>query len=181
MKRSVIALAAFAVLAAPGSMSCSTTPSGSQSTSMPSTPPPAPKPVAHVGDTLELNRIGNGTIAVTLVQVINPATVPQGIGEDPSKTRIATKLKITNTGKSTIVGDANNNVAVIGSDDHSYSADFADVTECTNFVYGQFLLAPDESTTGCVVFTLPPGITPAKVKYMPSSGISHDVGEWLNP
>jgi hypothetical protein len=55
------------------------------------------------------------------------------------------------------------------------------VTECEDFTYGWFLIAAGDSKSGCVTFGLPPGVAPAKVKYSPSSGISHDVGEWLNP
>ncbi|MGH3634134.1 MAG: DUF4352 domain-containing protein [Mycobacterium sp.] len=117
---------------------------------------------------------------MTLMQVINPATVPNGWGA-AGKTYIATKLTITNSGTSTIVGNGNSDVSVVGSDDQSYSADFAVVTECKDFAYGWFLLAAGASKTGCVVFALPQGIAPVKVKYVPSSGVSHDVGEWLNP
>lgn len=142
---------------------------------------PAPKTPAHVGATLDLARIGNGKMSVTLVQVIDPATIPAGMGGDPGKVYIATKLVITNTGTATIVGDANNDVSVVGSDEQSYRPGFATVSGCTNFTYGQFLLAEGESVTGCVSFALPPGVSPAKVRYAPSSGLSPDVGEWLIP
>lgn len=182
MKRSGVALSAFALLTICSSTSCSTgTPGGSQPVDASSTQQSsAPRPIAHVGDTLNLARIGEGQIAVLLMQIINPATVRDGLG-DLDKTYVATRLTITNTGTSTIVGDANNDVSLVGSDDQIYPADFTGVTECTNFTYGQFLLAVNQSVTGCVTFALPPGVTPVKVKYAPSSGISHDVGEWLNP
>jgi uncharacterized protein DUF4352 len=178
VKRSVVALLMFALLA----VSCSTEassvsdPRGSSSTQR----RVAPKPVAHIGATLNLMRVGDQKIAVTLERVIDPASVPPGWG-DAGKTYIATQLKISNTGTSTIVGNSNSDVSVVGSDNQTYSADFATVTECKDFAYGWFLLAAGSSTTGCVVFALPHGITPVKVKYVPSSGISHDVGEWLNP
>jgi Domain of unknown function (DUF4352) len=177
MKRYVVALLMFTMLA----VSCSTETSPASDPAVSSSRrPPAPKPVAHIGDTLDLMRVGNQKIAVTLVRVIEPATVPAGWG-DAGKTYIATQLKITNTGTSTIVGNSNSDVSVVGSDNQSYSADFTTVSECKDFAYGWFLLAAGSSTTGCVVFALPYGITPVKVKYVPSSGISHNVGEWLNP
>jgi hypothetical protein len=178
MKRSVVTLSAFALLAASCSTKTSevTGPVAFSSTQH----SPAPNQVAHVGETLNLMRIGEQKVAVTLVQVINPATVPNGWG-NVGKTYIATKLKITNTGRSTIVGNSNSDVSVVGSDNHSYRPDLATVTECEDFAYGWFLLAAGASANGCVVFGLPPGVTPLKVKYVPSSGISHDVGEWLNP
>lgn len=178
MKRYVVALLVFALLAVSCSSQASTASDPAVSSS--AQQPPAPKPVAHIGHTLNLMRVGDQKIAVTLLQVINPATVPPGQG-DVGKTYIATQLKISNPGTSTIVGNSNSDVSVIGSDNQSYSADFAAVTECKDFAYGWFLLAAGASTTGCVVFGLPQGITPVKVKYVPSSGISHDVGEWLNP
>jgi hypothetical protein len=141
---------------------------------------PAPKPVAHIGDTLNLMRVGDQKIAVTVLRIIAPATVPPGWGEI-GKTYVATQLKIGNTGTSTIVGNSNSDVALVGSDTQSYSANFTTVTECKDFAYGWFLLAPGAFTIGCVVFALPQGITAVKVKYTPSSGLSHDVGEWLNP
>lgn len=180
MKRFVVALLALALPAVPAT-SCSSGTSEESGPAVSSSTPrsPAPKPVAHLGETLDLNRIGEGKIAVTLEQIINPATVPNGEG-DPGKNYLATTLTITNTGSQTIVGNANSNVAVVGSDNHTYAADFATVVECKNFSYGWFLLPPGVSVTGCVTFGLPPGITPVKVKYMPSSGISRDVGEWLS-
>ena len=79
------------------------------------------------------------------------------------------------------MGNTNSDVSMVGSDNQSYRADFATVTECKDFVDGWFLLAAGASTTGCVVFKFPQGVTPVTVNYVPSSGISHDVGEWLNP
>jgi hypothetical protein len=178
MKRFVVTLSAFALLATSCSSEAST--ASGHAVSPPTQQTPASNPIAHVGDALNLMRIGEQKITVTLLQVINPATVPNGWG-DAGKTYIATKLKITNAGTSSIVGNTNSDVSVVGSDNHSYRADFATVTECKDFVDGWFLLAAGASTTGCVVFKLPQGVTSVKVKYAPSSGISHDVGEWLNP
>lgn len=147
-------------------------------TTFPSTPPPAPK-VARIGQTLDLMRIGEQPIAVTLVQVINPATVPNGWSE-PGKTYIATKLTIKNVGSTTIVGNSNSNVTMVGSDKQEYTADLATVIECRDFIDGWFIIPVGSTAAGCVVFKLPPGVTPAKVTYTPSSGIARDVGEWLS-
>src|SRR5690625_1875178 len=68
------------------------------------TPPSSPhRAPVYVGDTVELLRIGNGKIAVTVVQIINPATVSDYIS-DPDKTYIATVLRLRNTGSTTITG-----------------------------------------------------------------------------
>lgn len=84
------------------------------------------------------------------------------------------------TGGSAPDGAVNVNVSVVGSDDQSYTADLSnDVAECTNFESGLYHLSPGESTTGCVVFARPTGVTVAKVKYTPSEGFASDSGEWL--
>jgi hypothetical protein len=178
MRRSLVALGVLLFCA----VSCSAEPAEeSRSAPSASAQPSAPaRPAAHIGQTLNLMRIGGQKIAVTLTDVINPATVPNGWGE-PGKTYIATKLRIENAGTTTIVGNSNSDVSVVGSDDQRYEADFATVTECQDFGYGWFLIAAGSSSTGCVVFALPAGVTATKVRYAPSSGISHDVGEWLNP
>ncbi|ORW67553.1 DUF4352 domain-containing protein [Mycolicibacter senuensis] len=178
MRRSLFAL--WVVLSA---VSCSAQPPQPAKPAEPAPTPsrsPAAKPAAHVGQTLDLMRIGGQKIAVTLTEVIDPATVPNGWGE-AGKTYIATKLRIENSGTTTIVGNSNSDVSVVGSDDHDYRADFATVTECQDFGYGWFLIAAGSSSTGCVVFALPAGVSATKVRYSPSSGISQDVGEWSNP
>ncbi|HEU0189741.1 MAG TPA: DUF4352 domain-containing protein [Mycobacterium sp.] len=177
MKRFVIALAVLASLVA----GCAAKPAH---LGKPAGPPltvttPPPKTAAHLGQTLDLMRIGDQRIAVTMLQVINPATVPNGWG-DPSKNYMAAKLTITNTGTTTIVGNSSSDVVLVGSDNKDYHADLATVTECKDFVYGWFLLPAGVSQTGCVTFALPSGVTPAKVKYTPSSGIAREIGEWPN-
>lgn len=178
MRRWVVALGVLVL----SLVSCSAEPAGEArpAPSASAQQPPPTRPVAHLGQTLDLMRIGGQKIAVTLTEVIDPATVPNGWGE-AGKTYIATKLRIENAGTTTIVGNSNSDVSVVGSDDQNYQADFATVTECQDFAYGWFLLAAGSSSTGCVVFALPAGVTATKVRYSPSSGISRDIGEWVNP
>jgi hypothetical protein len=176
MKRCVAALSAFALLAA--ACSAQTSKEGQPASSTGTTSRTASKPTGHVGDTLNLTRVDGGKIDVTLTQVINPATV-EGSKAEPDKTYVATNLTIADTGTTAIEGDANVNVSLAGSDNRSYAADLNDVSECTNFDSGAFHLGPGESATGCVVFALPPGVSPTKVKYVPSAGFADDSGEWL--
>ena len=181
MKRSAGVLAALAVVAVLVT-SCLHQPPSSEGpeTTFPPTESAPRNAAARVGATLNLMRIGEQQIAVTLLQVINPATVPNNWGE-PGKNYIATRMTLTNTGTTTIVGNTNSNVTVVGSDNQEYRADFARVIECTDFVYGWFILPVGAAKTGCVTFALPTSVAPTKIRYTPSSGISHDVGEWLYP
>lgn len=180
-KATLVAVAAAVLAVLPATAGCADQTVGKEKPDIfvPNLPTPPQRPPAYVGDTLELDRIGDSRIAVTLVQVHNPATVR--FGRDPAMNYLATALRIKNLGRLTITGDANNDVSVVGSDQQSYPASLATTSDCSNFVYGQFVLAPQESATGCVTFALPTGVSPATVRYSPSSGISLDVGEWTLP
>ncbi|UQX13415.1 DUF4352 domain-containing protein [Candidatus Mycobacterium methanotrophicum] len=156
-------------------------PTGAQS----STPAAPANPVAHVGATLNLTG-ESGPLAATLSQIINPATGTDGPPTDDNgnangSTYIAAMLTINNTSTSARKDDADNDAVLIGSDNQSYTPDFHSVTECTDFSNGEYQLGPGESANGCVVFVVPPGITPAKFKYTPSSGFGNSFGEWLIP
>jgi hypothetical protein len=200
MNRRTIALVAVS-LAALALTACSTkevnqptatTSAGTVNSTVATTPssstPPTTKPskaTAHVGATLTLTG-DNATAAVTLTQVINPATGADGPPTDDNgnpngDTYVATLLTVKNTGTQSFQGDANSDSTLIGSNDQSYTADFDDVNECTNFNSGSYQLGAGESATGCVVFVLPAGVTPAKFQYSPDSGFSSNFGEWLIP
>jgi hypothetical protein len=178
MKRFVVVLGALAVVIT--SCTSEASKAGKHSKFSPGGEQTHTAKTAHVGDKISLKPIGGAKTDVTLMQVINPASIQDGMG-DADKTYIATKFTITNTGKTTVVGDANNNAKVVGSDDEVYPSDLAAVNGCTNFIDGEFLIPPGGSVTGCVSFGLPPGVTPTKIKYMPSSGIAQGIGEWRYP
>jgi len=183
MNRPIAALSVFAVAAAM-SAACS------GHTDSTSAPPAAdtsdgvslatPKPAGHTGDTLNLTRADGSTVTVTLDKVINPATVTPG-PSDPGITYFATQFTIANPGTATVNGDINTNVWAFGSDGQRYAPNLKDVGECTNFDAGMFHIAPGGAATGCVVFALPAGVSPAKVRYAPSSGFADGFGEWLFP
>lgn len=185
MNRSVAAMSLFAILAAGATASCApqnspteASPTGTAAGAASSASSTPIRPPGHVGDTVDMIRVDGSKIAVTLEQIINPATVEAGAG-DADKTYVATKLKLTDSGPAPIEGDVNINVSLVGSDDQSYTADLNNVTECTNFESGAFHLDVEESATGCVVFALPAGVSPVRVKYAPSAGFADDFGEWL--
>jgi hypothetical protein len=154
----------------------STSSSGSSSKSNSS----SSNPTAHVGSTIDVG--GSKGLAVTLNQVIDPASgADQYTTPNAGNRFIAVDVKIVNNGTAAFSDDANNDVTLIGTDNQSYTADFDNVSECTNFNSGQYTLAPGESTTGCVVFQVPDAINTAKVQFQTQSGLSQSTGEWLVP
>ena len=164
--------------AAPASQAPATTP--------PTSPPTTAAGKAHVGATLSLAGSGGDQADVTLSQVIAPATGADGPptddnGNPTTASYVATVFTVKNTGSQALQGDANSDVSVIGSDGQSYSPDFDNVNECTNFNDGSFALGAGESVNGCVVFVIPAGVTVAKVQWTPDSGFGSSFGEWLVP
>jgi Domain of unknown function (DUF4352) len=156
------------------SASVSNTPSNSAKTAAVATPA---KQQAKVGDTITIG--GAQGIAVNLSQIIDPAQgSDQYTTPDAGKHFVGVKIQVTNNGTSGFQDDVNNDVTIIGSDNQNYTADFNAITGCTNFSDGSFTLASGASTTGCVTFQLPNGVTSAKVQFAPNSGFSGDTGEW---
>ncbi|MEB3051292.1 DUF4352 domain-containing protein [Mycolicibacter sp. MYC123] len=182
MNRPDVTLAVFAMLSVAVSAGCSshaeTAPAATPGVSGPGTGTPAA--TGHIGDTLTLTRADDSPIAVTLQEVINPATPTPSPG-DPGVTYIATKLMVAAPGTAAIEGNVNINVSMVASDGQSLAPDLRNVSECANFDSGVFNLQPGQSATGCVVFALPPNVSPAKLKYLPSSGFAEDFGEWNLP
>jgi hypothetical protein len=140
----------------------------------------APASVAHVSSAISVGT-GNSKADVTLIAVTDPAHgADQFTNPDSGKRFVATQVKVANTGGGTLHDNANNGVTVVGSDNQTYTADFASLAGCTNFNSGSYTLAPAETTTGCVAFQLPTGVTPSKVRFE-LLGFGGTTGEWLVP
>lgn len=169
----------FIIVGAAGSGSrgtVNTTPA-SNSTSSSSAAAKTQRPTAKVGDTVTIG--GDQGLAVKLMQVIDPAeSSNQVVSSDAGKRFVGLKVQITNNGSSSYKDDANNNLTLIGSDNQSYTATFADISGCTNFSSGQYTLAKGSSATGCVVYQVPNGVKPSKVQFTTNSGFSGDTREW---
>lgn len=151
-------------------------------TAAPATAAPTTVPaVAHVGSALAVEDSQSNKGTVTLVQVIDPAqgsdsyTTP-----DAGKRFVGAKFTVAGTA-GTLKDDANNDATLIGSDGQTYTADFNDIAGCTNFDGGSFTVASGSSSTGCVVFQVPTGVTVAKVRFDINGGFGNSIAEWKVP
>lgn len=117
-----------------------------------------------------------------LLQVIDPAQGANQFNMPTAGTRfVATLLKITNTSATVLDESADNDTNVVGSNNEIYTAYISQVSECTDFSNSSVHLNTGESSTGCVTFEVPFGVSVVKVRYIPSSGFASDIGEWINP
>ena len=143
------------------------------------TPRSPSKLAAHPSSTLAFRDDNGVKYSVTLVNVIDPARGADQFTTPQSGYRfVATLFRITDTGNGATSDDANSDATVIGSNDQTYSADFNDVAECTNFNSGSYQLDPGQSATGCVVFQVPNGVGVKRVDWSPSGGFGASFGEW---
>lgn len=137
--------------------------------------------VARIGSAIQLSAANNAKLSVTAQQVIDPASGANEFSTPESGKRfVGVKFVISNVGSGTYNGNANNGASVIGSDGQTYTTDFNAIAGCTNFNNGDITLAPEGASTGCVVFQIPNGVTVAKVRFNPNSGLSGETGEWTN-
>ena len=136
------------------------------------------KPPPGIGAKFTVVNQHNQVESVKLVSVIDPATGQDGLGPKADDRFVGIEIQITNQSKTVDSGDANNNTSVVGSNEQVYSADFAPLSECTDFDSGQYNLSPGEPEIGCVTVQIPNGVGVAKVKYNPSSGFSTNNAEW---
>ncbi len=121
--------------------------------------------------------------SVQLVQVTDPASpaTPTVTTPGAGDRFVAAEFTIADTGSKPLSDDANSDVTVVGSNNQTYRAGFATISGCTNFNSGSFALQPGESVTGCVVFTVPNGVSVAKVEWSPSGGFTSHFVEWSVP
>jgi hypothetical protein len=176
----VLAVGVVAVVAS-GSSSVSNKPAQQTgSTATGASPAKAPASVAHVGSAITVST-GNTKADVTLLAVTDPAQgADQYTNPDSGKRFVATQVKIANGGTGTLLEDANNDLSIIGSDNQTYTPAFDNLAGCTNFNNGSYTLAAGETTTGCVAFQVPTGVTTSKVRFE-LVGFGGVQGEWLVP
>jgi hypothetical protein len=146
-------------------------------------PPIAQTPTAvALGTSETVHDFDGDALGVTVSQVVDPAT-PLSDSDLPSSGDrfVAVELTISNTSSQEIQDDANSATTVTGSDGDTYTANFAAVTECTNFEeeIGYVDLKPGDNTTGCVVFQLPTSVNVQSVSFSLEPGYL-DTAEWSN-
>lgn len=131
---------------------------------VPETTPPPPSAVS-LGGTQTVYDFAHDPLQVT-ASLIDPAMPANSFEAPTSGDRlIGVKLVLSNPGTAAVSDDANNDTAIVGSDDQEYEASLDSLSGCTNFDFGAFTLQPGASLTGCVAFELPSGTTVKSVQF----------------
>lgn len=133
-----------------------------------------------IGTAISLTDNDGNKMDITLV-AFNPAAQPATTYDAPTdgKHLVSAQLKVTNTGTKQLSENADNSSVLIDAQSQSYDTDYSQAANCQPFAASALsTLKPGESSTGCVVFKVPPSSTPAQVKYTPSSGFAKNSAAW---
>lgn len=118
-------------------------------------------------------------LTVTATQVVDPATAASSVTPNTGDRFLAVEVSLADgSSDESVSGDANYSMTVTGSDGNTYVANFATVSECSNFNDGYFDVSPSESSaTGCVVFELPTSVTVQTIQFSLAPGYL-DTAAW---
>lgn len=180
MNRTKIAagLAGLSILAVAGCSSAKASPSApapaqpSKAASAPAPSAPASTPDTMTGPlgssftvTTQDNSGKDVSYDVTAKRVLDPATgADEYTTPDAGKRFIGVKLTISG-GIGYSHDDANNDVAIVGSDGQTYTPDFNSISAGTNFNDGDFSVSAGQKVTGWVTFQLPKRVSAASVQW----------------
>jgi hypothetical protein len=140
----------------------------------------------RVGSTLSIDDVAGARAKMTLVKVIDPAKdVDQFIRPTGNRLFVAAMFKIVSTGTYYFPNaDTVGLVKFIGSDGRTYANGSGSqliyntgnvrIAGCTNFANERAALAPGQSSVGCVVVEVPPGVTVTRVRYSDGGTL----GQW---
>ncbi|MCU1488616.1 MAG: hypothetical protein JWM85_21 [Acidimicrobiaceae bacterium] len=134
--------------------------------------------IGPIGTTLDVHDLSKNVLAVTVTQVIDPASgVDQYTTPNSGDRFVAVDMNLANQSQATISDDANSDTTVIGTDNQAYTADFNSVSQCTNFSNGEFTMLQGGAESGCVVFQLPNGVNVKAVQFSFDSTFL-DTAQW---
>jgi hypothetical protein len=124
-----------------------------------------------IGSSQTVHDFYGDALTVTMSQILDPATAGTGSGlPDAGYRFVAVEAALSNTSGGDVGGDANLAMTVRGSDGKTYLANYAAVAACTNYSYGEIDVPASGTSTGCVVFQLPTGVSVQSVSFSLDSG-----------
>jgi len=184
----ILALAALAAACGGGSRPAAV--GASTTTAAPNTTPTTVAPTTTttnptVGSTQTATTAGPadgpGTIAITLVQVFDPATLSEGLVPPAGTRYVAIEIRIQNLGQAPFsMQDVYGDLAVVDAPGQRYSPQNYPLTECQGF-QAPMTLPPSQATLGCAPFALS---TAAQVQYFnfsPDLGYDNTTLQWRLP
>jgi hypothetical protein len=136
--------------------------------------------VAHVGDTLDLTTLSGKHFAVTLTQVIDPATAKKA-NAGAGHRFVATVFRITNNSGSSLQQNLGADVLAFDASGNQYVHYHADMRDCSGASAAQLTVGVGQSATACAAFRLKNAVKLTQVQFIPTAGAANDYGQWVVP
>ena len=132
----------------------------------------------RVGETIELAGMSDGErMAVTVVQVVDPAQVGEFFEPSQGQRYVAVQFKLENTGTAAYDDAPSNGAYVVDTSGQSFRATIADTSAGPGFP-GSVSIGPGDTGLGFITFEVPLDSQVAKVQFALNSGFADEKGEW---
>ncbi len=140
---------------------------------------PVPSALAGVGDTIELSGLTAGErVAVTLVQVVDPAQPASDFDSPPAGTRlIGAQLRLRNSGTAAYQDSPANSATLVDTVGQAFRSTISGTAEGPGFP-GGVTVAPGDTGLGFVTFAVPTASVAGKFQFALDSGLATQVGQW---
>jgi hypothetical protein len=154
---------------------------------MPSAPAPAPStpspantgPLYTTFTATGTDNNGNPmSYDVTMTAIDQHATLAQYETLTTSGDHMAAARFVIKDDTGLAADDADSDAIAVGSDGQDYTSSVNDVTDGTNFNYGDFSVQNGAQVSGWVSFELPSGVTVASVQWNPNSMMGSAAATW---
>ncbi|MEU9255461.1 DUF4352 domain-containing protein [Streptomyces sp. NPDC048270] len=145
-------------------------------------PSPTPSLPATVGATIDLTGTGDGEkLAVTLVQVVDPARAQDEIATPAAGTRfVAVQFRLKNIGTVVYKDSPGNGAQVVDAQGQQFDTAFYSSNAGVSFP-GSITVAPGDTGLGFLTFEVPKASKITKVQFSMNGGLAPDTGQWNVP
>lgn len=120
-------------------------------------------------------------MTVKLTPVIDPAQGADQYTTPNNGFRFVGAVFTLNGVSGTFSDDANSDATLIGSNGQTYTFDSSGLAGVTNFNYGEYNLAPGQTSVGAVAFQVPDGVKASSVQWNGSGGFGGASATWVVP
>ena len=128
---------------------------------------------------VDLDGGNNSKLRITALQFL-PTLTDKYETAAAGKHFAAVKFTITNISASAKLNETPDlSGKMLDAQGNSYESTIATLDACPLFgLNALYSLGPNETASGCVVFEIPDGVTPTKVKYIPGGGYADSSAAW---
>jgi hypothetical protein len=172
-------LARLATVAGPLQMAAGAPPQDASngSSSLARSTTPGQNTDAPIGSPQVLEGNDGSKVAVTVLQVTDPATGQDGYIPKPGNRYVGVQIRLGNVGTAPYDDSPENGAILVDDHGEQHYADLAEITAGGGFG-GHVTLGAEDARTGYIVFQLPQGLHAHLLQFALDSGFGPSMGQW---